>query len=385
MEKKILFISTNEWVPFGGSEDLWAKSALYLSKEKRVELSYSIKSLSSLPASVKELYENGVKGQFRSLLHTKNPIASSLNRILPSRFQHEFELQTISYIKSFKPSLVVLILGNHKCEFAFNIANYLNKEKINYCINLQLVNPFEFFNDGDTNIGLDFYKKSLCNFFVSYQNKEILETQLSTTLINSVIVSNPFSFESNNIIPIEIPDNAFIYMANVSRIDPFQKGHDLLLEVLGQKKWKNRHLFLNLYGNSTLTVYINSLIKKLGIINVKYHGFNSNKEAIWSRNHFSINPSRMEGLSLSLLEAMSFGRAAISTNVGDASRFVLDGVNGFIAKEASVSSIDLALEKIWEVRDDLEFMGQRSRSILKQEIKEDPVIDFSNQLINLLN
>ena len=262
MEKKILFISTNEWVPFGGSEDLWAKSALYLSKEKGVELSYSIKSLPSLPASVKELYENGVKGQFRSLLHTKNPIASSLNRILPSRFQIEYELQTISYIKSYKPTLVVLILGNHKCEFGFNIAKYLIKEGINYCTNLQLVNPFEIFNDEQISQAVEFYRNSLCNFFVSYQNKEILETQLSTTLKNSEVVTNPFLFTIDREISFDISNTEFIYMANVSRIDPFQKGHDLLLEILGQEKWKNRNLFLNLYGNSSSTVYINSLIKK---------------------------------------------------------------------------------------------------------------------------
>ena len=93
----------------------------------------------------------------------------------------------------------------------------------------------------------------------------------------------------------------------------------------------------------------------------------------------------MEGLSLALLEAISFGRAAISTNVGDANRFVFDGVNGFIAQETSVSSIDFALEKIWAIRDDLESMGRKSKTILKQVITVDPVIDFSNRLINILN
>jgi glycosyltransferase involved in cell wall biosynthesis len=63
-----------------------------------------------------------------------------------------------------------------------------------------------------------------------------------------------------------------------------------------------------------------------------------------------ILPSRMEGFSLTLAEAMSCGRVPIATAVGDAGTVIQDGVNGFLAGSASEEAIGAALERAWSER-----------------------------------
>ncbi|WNH09625.1 glycosyltransferase [Thalassobellus suaedae] len=95
-------------------------------------------------------------------------------------------------------------------------------------------------------------------------------------------------------------------------------------------------------------------------------------------------PSRMEGQSLAMLEAMAYGRMVISTKVGDAERLVKHNETGFLIDAPTVALIDLALEKAWKERTNWVEMGKLSRKHLFEMIQKDPVIDFSNKLEELI-
>jgi len=110
-------------------------------------------------------------------------------------------------------------------------------------------------------------------------------------------------------------------------------------------------------------------------------GFERNKETIWKENMACIMPSRMEGQSLAMLEAMSFGRMIISTNVGDAERLIEHGETGFIC-DATVESVNKILDEAWNKRTDWLKIVKRSNDRLYTLITEDPVITFANILAN---
>ena len=102
--------------------------------------------------------------------------------------------------------------------------------------------------------------------------------------------------------------------------------------------------------------------------------------AIWEQNHLVLQPSRYEGVPLSLVEAMWYGRPAVVTDVGRTAELCVDNETGFIAPAATVSSFCDALERAWDRREDWLRIGQAARARAEKEIPKDPVGEFCERL-----
>jgi glycosyltransferase involved in cell wall biosynthesis len=87
---------------------------------------------------------------------------------------------------------------------------------------------------------------------------------------------------------------------------------------------------------------------------------------------------------LALLEAMSYNRMAVVTDVGDARELIDDGINGFIADAPTVKHIDEALERAWEKRNDWEEMGKLAGQRLLATKPADPIQTLVDKLLDLI-
>jgi glycosyltransferase involved in cell wall biosynthesis len=92
-------------------------------------------------------------------------------------------------------------------------------------------------------------------------------------------------------------------------------------------------------------------------------------------------PSRAEGNSLSLIEAMICGRIPITTNVGRANELIDDNKTGFIAPAATVELIDEALERAWQKRAEWQSMGQRAADAIRARHSLRPAEDFADRIL----
>jgi glycosyltransferase involved in cell wall biosynthesis len=99
---------------------------------------------------------------------------------------------------------------------------------------------------------------------------------------------------------------------------------------------------------------------KLGLRNVRFHGQVSDIEAVWRRSHALVLPSRAEGSSLALQEAMACGRVPIVTDVGGNAELVEDGATGFVAAAPTVPAVGDALERAWRRRREWPEIGARA-------------------------
>ena len=100
---------------------------------------------------------------------------------------------------------------------------------------------------------------------------------------------------------------------------------------------------------------------------VNYKGSIKDVRPLIKDAHVFILPSYHEGLPRSTLEAMSMGRAVITTNAFGCKETVKNGINGFIV---SVASIDMLVEKmIWfiEHSEQIEPMGIESRRMVVEK------------------
>ncbi len=96
--------------------------------------------------------------------------------------------------------------------------------------------------------------------------------------------------------------------------------------------------------------------------------------------------SNWEGFPISTLEAMSFGKPCIISNVGGASEAIENGVNGYVINRGDDKSLSQKINLVKSNPDLRLKMGLASKRIVEEKFSEDIMfnntIEFFNQIIN---
>jgi len=170
----------------------------------------------------------------------------------------------------------------------------------------------------------------------------------------------------------------------VARLDPFQKGQDLLMEVLDQPQWRARNVHVTFVGTGQNERALRRTAKELDLPHTEFAGFVEDIEQLWTRYHALVLPSRFEGMPLSLVEAMLCSRPSIVTDVAGHRDLVRDNINGFLAKAPTVELLDEAMNRAWENRMRLKEMGETAAADVRQWVSPDPTGDFVRELESLV-
>lgn len=119
---------------------------------------------------------------------------------------------------------------------------------------------------------------------------------------------------------------------------------EVAAEVLNKNPQKNVKFFM--IGDGPLRSKLEDQIEKIGNINIRYLGYQSNVAKYLSAADIFVLPSIIEGFPLSLLEAMAMRVAIIASNVGAVSDVVVTGQDGFVVSPASTSEIVEIINKL---------------------------------------
>jgi glycosyltransferase involved in cell wall biosynthesis len=218
-------------------------------------------------------------------------------------------------------------------------------------------------------------------YFVSRENKRLLEHQLGVKLGNGEWVANPYVVDAGREFGWPVGGDG-LRCAVVGRLDPGAKGQDLLFEVLGREKWRGRRLEVSLYGKGPMERSLRRLAELHGLGGrVVFRGQTADVTGIWDDHEVLILPSRHEGTPLVLIEAMLCGRVPVVTRIAGNGELVTDGVNGYVAAYPEVEALDGALERCWEGRAGLREMGARAYEDIRRMIPRDPAGDFAERLL----
>jgi glycosyltransferase involved in cell wall biosynthesis len=374
MQKKLLFISINDHVPWGGSEELWSKTALHLSRN--YEVFTLTKEWQNEPQRIQELKHNGIKCLFKPKYLKRSKIEKLLRLNT-----NKHDLYLLNQVDDL--SLIMISIGQCFDYKLTEYCKYIENFDIPYVIIVQLATDIRTVKDTQTIGLLRAYQNAKKVYFLSQDNVSIVERTLATTISNKEFINNPFNFNQSYIKP-NLTANTYAF-GLVASFNNYHKSQDLLISVFSQEKWRSRNFRLNLYGEGINKNQLEQLISLYGLESkIKVCGFERDKSKIWKENVVCIMPSRMEGQSLAMLEAMSYGRMVISTDVGDANRLVVDGVTGYLIDAPTFKLIDIVLEKAWSFRNNWIDMGIKSREHLFNIIDQDPVENFSKKLIDLI-
>jgi glycosyltransferase involved in cell wall biosynthesis len=378
---KIAICSTLSAVPWGGSEILWSKAADVLLRDGH-QIYVSFPWRSDLPENLNSLRDRGAR-LIPNSPHIELQPKKSRSIFRRRRKQEAAPKQQSPWehcLRTEKPDLVLVSMSWHLDDLT--PTQVCRKLGIPYCLLIQAAGSNTFLDSQYWGHYRHSFAGATKCFFVSEQNRDVMEANLAMDLSQSEIVANPFCVSSNS--AIEWPkSNDPWRLACVGRIHFQSKAQDLLLQTLRLPKWRDRNLEVTLYGEDCGNgEQARALIELYGLKNqVKIGGFVNDITQVWRDHHGLVLPSRYEGNALAMIEAMLCGRVPIVTNVGRVAALVDDNICGFIAPAATVDLLDDALERAWQRRNEWQQMGAAAAVTIRQRHSLRPAEDFAEAVV----
>jgi glycosyltransferase involved in cell wall biosynthesis len=371
---RVLFVSAN--AGGGGSEELWVQTASRL-KSDGVPVQALTTWSSRAEARVTQLEKSGV------------PHASLIDSFA-DKVLHRLSLGTGGglaalrrHLQAWKPALVVFNSGTSLD--GLSLLQVIADAGIPFVALTHLVSTDNWPDDKMAEKLLTLYGRALRACFVSEHNLRFFETQTGGMLGNSQFVRNPYLVSREQVVPWPAPNGEILKLAFPARIHPRTKGHDLLIDVLSEDRWRARPVEVSFFGKGPWQNTLCSHISQRSLNSVKFHGHVSDVEGIWRTHHALILPSRHEGLPICVVEAMIAGRPCIVNPAGGSAEFVEDGRTGFVSTSCSAKGLDEAMERAWQARSEWPQMGEAAAKAIRANVPVDPARTFADQLLGWLS
>jgi glycosyltransferase involved in cell wall biosynthesis len=230
-------------------------------------------------------------------------------------------------------------------------------------------------------------KLKLFNIWITNAKKNIGDaarifsaiTEVNSLIIpNQQVLFNPITFTPPaHYTPFLNSINDKLNFIVLAQLDVKRKAQDILVKTLSKEKWKTRNWELHFYGKGNDADLLAKLIESSGLRDkVFLKGYSQSIPAVLSWSHVLLQLTLFDAMPISVTEAMAMSRAVIASNVGDMPLWIKDEVNGWISNEISVEGIDTVLEKAWQDRQRLETMGKESFNTFAKKYPVDPVSYF---------
>jgi len=206
---------------------------------------------------------------------------------------------------------------------------------------------------------------------VSRSNQQTGEKEFGSfksEIIPNGIDTNHFSsLEKENSIRLEFGINAStIVIGFIARMTK-QKDPIILLKVFSKLMNSHDNLVLLMVGDGDMQKQVETFIDDNGLMqNVRLLGFRDDiREIIGSLDLYCL-PSLWEGMPLGLLEAMSMGKAVVTTNVDGTREVVNHNINGLLFQPGDVNSLYECLNQLIEDGVQRKKLGKFAQKTIKE-------------------
>lgn len=243
--------------------------------------------------------------------------------------------------------------------------------------------------------GIRSSRLSLPKLFIQKMLHRFLHTKTITNsyAAKNYLIKNGFSHSKIVVIPNSVgfipeymihTNDQTIRILTVARFD---KSKDyptslLTIKLIREKIPKSIKLEYYIIGYGKLKREIMRKIKLLSLHEiVKVIENPSNVSEYYRTSNIYFSTSLFEGLSNSILEAMSYSLPIVATDAGDNNQLVVDGQNGFLVPIKNFNSIAEKLFLLCSNFDMRTSMGQKSYELINKNFSSEI---FSERYINLI-
>jgi glycosyltransferase involved in cell wall biosynthesis len=204
------------------------------------------------------------------------------------------------------------------------------------------------------------------NLFAAEDIRKRLEQRLGRAVPNAGPLVNPISFDPPER-AVPLPPGPPWRFAVLAALDVRRKAQDALMEALAGPVWRTRPVEVSLYGAGPDRELLAARLRQLGLdARVRLEGHTGDVRGVLERAHVLLQLTRIDAMPIAVLEALALGRPAAVTRLGDMPVWVRAGENGWIAPDASPGAVAAALEEVWASRYSWSTMGERAHRIFRE-------------------
>ncbi len=344
--KSVFFLSLMNGASWGGSEELWYRTALWMCKNNyRVGIGcYNWEEKQDRINKLKEAGCNiyllpNKKGLFKKLAVKK----------------------TLDSIPFSEYNLVVVNQGGWE-EILHAPFKNLFKRFPNYVITNHNYNENAVLSFGKQKLLQQWISNAQMNFGATEKIFEVIERNFNLVIENKSTLVNPITFGPDaEPYPFPAFTNDECIWIMLAELDTSRKAQDILIQALSSSKWAARKWQLHLYGKGKDKEMLEKLIQQCNLENkVFLKGFTTNIKQTLQGCHLLLQCTRIDAMPLSVVEAMAVGRPCVVSKVGDMPVWIEDGLNGFVCNDVTVQGIDETLEKCWLQKNSWEQFGKNA-------------------------
>ena len=168
----------------------------------------------------------------------------------------------------------------------------------------------------------------------------------------------------------------------------YQKGIDVLLQawqLVQEKQGETVSAHLLIVGSGSLRKQLERLAHALGIMNsVTFAGEQSDVPAQLRQSDIAVLPSRWEGMSNALLEAMACGLPCIATRISGSEDIIQHGVNGLLIESEDYQALAHALMLLLRDSALAQTYGRKGRITIEQHYSLEHVTNTYEELYHML-
>jgi hypothetical protein len=170
---RIGFVSTMGGLPWGGSEELWGRAAMELLRRGH-KVAFNTRRWPSVAAPLQRLIDAGATPHFRSRIRLGRSLRQTLEKL------HLVQLKFAPWIRKTRPDFVVISLSYHADEP--QVAKTCRMLGVPYAILLQAAGPQSWISPRSLEDFRSAYVHANQCFFVSEENREVVESNLAVDL-----------------------------------------------------------------------------------------------------------------------------------------------------------------------------------------------------------
>jgi glycosyltransferase involved in cell wall biosynthesis len=342
--RSVFFLSLMNGAAWGGSEELWFRTALWMSTN-----GYKVGiGCYDWPEKQDRISKLKNAGCYIYLLPNKKGLFKKITvkKILNSIPFNEYDLTVVNQ-GGWEEILHSPFTGLYKKLPAYVILNH------NY----------------NENAVLSFAKQKLLqqwiscakmNFGATQKIFEVIERKFNISIEKKETLVNPITFTADTA-PGQYPADDHCTWVMLAELDTARKAQDILINALSSSKWKARNWQLYLYGKGKDKEKLEKLIIEQDLENkVFLKGFTTNIKQTLLDCHLLLQCTLIDAMPLSVVEAMATGRPCVVSQVGDMPVWVEDGVNGFICPAVTIEGIDEVMENCWQQKNNWAAMGKNA-------------------------
>lgn len=359
----VFFISLMAGSPWGGSEELWYRTAL-LARSRGWKVGCAVYHWAAKEERMQALQNSGVaiyylpnKGRTKKNLFQRlqNKYSKWLvKRLIPSLPVQDYELVVVNQGAFENTTAAWRDAYRRLGRYIVLYHNYKEKEVLKGQKKKAVQN---------------WVSHAQSNLFASRRIAETLEKNSGIKVPNAGLLLNPISFPVPlHPAPYPREDGGSYRFVMLAALETWRKAQDNLVRALSSGKWKQRNWTLHLFGEGKDWNKLQELIRQNGLEQkVFLEGHTRDVHNVLQEAHLLLQMTHIDAMPLAVVEAMAIGRPVVVSNIGDMPFWVQEGETGWVSRDASMEQIDATLEKAWGQKQQWAQMGEKAFSLFTQK------------------